>query len=148
VQSKSPRSTDERIVYEMRGKTMTVYLYLLKHGGASGSSEIQKGLGFSSVSVAVHHLEKLIQLGVVERGKNGDYQVIRRVEVGVLAAFLTIGPMILPRLGFYAGLSTVLTIFYVVSERANINPYGLILGLFATVALWYETLRIWKGRPR
>lgn len=138
----------QRMEYELKGKTMKVYLYLLKHGKASGISEVQKGLRFSSPSIAVHHLEKLIGLGVVEKNDLGEYVLVRKVDVGVLSAFVQIGGLILPRLGFYAGFFTCLTILYIVEYMDSLNPYGLVLGLGASAVLWYESLRLWHSRPR
>ena len=138
----------QRIEYELKGKTMKVYLYLLKHGKASGTSELQKGLGFSSPSIAVHHIEKLIRLGVVEKNDRGEYVLVRKVDVGVLSAFVQVGGFMLPRLGFYAGFFTCLTALYIVEYRGSLNPFGLVLGLGASAVLWYECLRIWRSRPR
>ncbi len=47
--------------YVLRGKTLKVYLYLLRHKQARGVSEVQHALGFSSPSIAVHHLDKLLR---------------------------------------------------------------------------------------
>jgi DNA-binding transcriptional ArsR family regulator len=63
----------ERIEYELRGKTLSVYMYLLKNGSAVGVREVQKALGFSSPSVAFHHLDKLVSLGVVEKDQYDRY---------------------------------------------------------------------------
>jgi DNA-binding transcriptional ArsR family regulator len=138
----------QRIDYELKGKTMKVYLYLLKHGKAAGISEIQRALGFSSPSIAVHHLEKLIDLGVVEKNDRSEYVLVKKVDVGVLSAFVQVGGFVLPRLGFYASFFTSLTVLYIIEYANGLNPFALVLGLGASAVLWYETLRIWRSRPR
>lgn len=144
-----PEEADrQRIEYELKGKTMKVYLYLLKHGKAAGISEVQRALGFSSPSIVVHHIEKLINLGVVEKNDQGEYVLLRKVDVGILSAFVQIGGLTLPRLGFYAGFFTCLTAAYIIEYTRNLNPYALVLGLGASAVLWYESLRIWRSRPR
>ena len=57
------QSDRERIEYELRGKTLKVYLYILRQGKAVGVREVQRELGLSSPSVAFHHIEKLKTLG-------------------------------------------------------------------------------------
>lgn len=137
-----------KIEYELRGKTMKVYLYLLKHGKVSGISELQRALNLSSPSLAVHHLEKLIALGVVQKTESGEYVLAKKVDVGILAAFVQVGGFMLPRMGFYAGFFTCLTILYVFEYVGNFNPYALVLGLGASGVLWFESLKMWQSRPR
>lgn len=138
----------QRIEYELKGKTMKVYLYLLKHGKASGISEVQRALGFSSPSIAVHHLEKLIGLGIVEKNDRSEYVLAKKVDVGVLSAFVQVGGFVLPRMGFYASFFTALTILYILEYFQTLNPFALVLGLGASVVLWYESFRLWRSRPR
>ncbi|HYR04427.1 MAG TPA: hypothetical protein VEO75_03480, partial [Nitrososphaerales archaeon] len=57
----APSAADDKakIEYELRGKTLKVYMYILKQGKPVGVREVQRELGFSSPSVAYHHIEKL-----------------------------------------------------------------------------------------
>ena len=50
----APSAEDEKakIEFELRGKTLKVYLYVLKQGKPVGVREVQRELGFSSPSVA------------------------------------------------------------------------------------------------
>ena len=52
----------------LKGKTLKVYWYMLQQPNRSvGVREIQRALRFSSPSVALHHLEKLEDLGLVQK---------------------------------------------------------------------------------
>jgi hypothetical protein len=133
----------EKVEYELRGKTMKVYLYLLKHGEASGVSEIQRNHGFSSPSIVVHHIEKLIGLGIVGRAESGGFVLSRKVDVGVFSAFIQIGRFMPPRSGFFSGL----TLIYLFSKGGAADPFGIVLGVTASLAFWYETLKTWRSRP-
>ena len=93
--------TREKIDYALRGKTLTVYLYLLKHGKAIGVREIQKELGFSSPSVAFHHLDKLVDLSLVEKDQYDRYVLTKKVDTGILHSFVSVAGLTLPRLGLY-----------------------------------------------
>jgi len=132
---------------QLRGKTLRVYVYLLKHERVTGPSQIQRDLGFSSPSLVLHHIDKLIGMGIVERNSEGGFSLRREVDIGVLRPFVNFNHMVLPRLGFYAGLFTGLTGFYLASSWTSNNPYGLVISIGACLALWYESIRTWKGRP-
>ena len=51
----------------LRGRTLRAYLFILKSPKPVGVRELQRSLGLSSPSVAYHHLDKLIRLGLIEK---------------------------------------------------------------------------------
>lgn len=145
-------ATDEEVIEsELKGKTLLVYMYILRANQPSvGVREVQRALNFSSPSVSAYHLNKLKDLGLVESIR-GDYSLIREVKVGVLRQFVTLGGIMLPRYLFYAVLMTTMLVTYVLqfpmeSTRQNITT--LIMGTVPVIILWYETVRIWRERPR
>lgn len=145
-------ATDEAIIEsELKGKTLLVYMYIIRVNQPSvGVREIQRALGFSSPSVSAYHLNKLKDLGLVESIR-GDYSLIRVVKVGVLRQFVTFGGIMLPRYLFYAVLMTTMLITYVLQfpmEPTRQNITTLIMGAVPAIILWYETIRIWRDRPR
>jgi hypothetical protein len=137
----------EKVDYELRGKTLTVYLYLLKHGKAVGVREIQKELGFSSPSVAFHHLDKLVGLGVVDKDEYERYVLARKVDSGILHSFVSIGGLNLPRLGFYAAFFTTIAAAYFLLNRSSLDLYALIGTIGGAAIFWYEAWRVWKRKP-
>ena len=137
----------ERVEYALRGKTLTVYLYLLKHGKAIGVREIQKALGFSSPSVAFHHLDKLVELGVVEKDQYDRYVLARKVDTGILHSFVSVAGLTLPRLGFYAAFFTTISAAYLILDRNSLGVYALIGTLGGTAVFWYEAWRVWRRKP-
>lgn len=143
---------EEKIESELRGKTLKVYWYLLEHGSESGVGvrEVQRALGFSSPTLAAYHLDKLVELEVVEK-KHGEYWLVREVKVGVLKQFIKVGGVMLPRYLFYAALfSTLLVLFvaYLASfEKISISSvFALIFGVLGVLMFWYETVRVWKEK--
>jgi len=145
-------ATDEAIIEsELKGKTLIVYMYIIRVNQPSvGVREIQRALGFSSPSVSAYHLNKLKDLGLVESIR-GDYSLIRVVKVGVLRQFVTLGGIMLPRYLFYAVLLTTMLVTYVLQfpmEPTRQNITTLIMGAVPAIILWYETIRIWRDRPR
>lgn len=137
----------DRIEYELRGKTLQVYLYLLRSGGAAGVREVQKELGFSSPSVAFHHLDKLINLAVVERDQYERYVVVKKVDAGILSAFVNVGRLTLPRLGFYAAFFSTIAIAYLLADVHVLDLYALIGTAGGAAVFWYEAWRVWRRKP-
>jgi hypothetical protein len=140
-------SDRDKVDYELRGKTLTVYLYLLKHGKAVGVREIQKELGFSSPSVAFHHLDKLVDLGVVEKDEYERYVLARKVDTGILHSFISIGGFTLPRLGFYAAFFTTIAVAYLLLNHSSLDLYALIGTVGGAAIFWYEAWRVWRRKP-
>jgi len=131
----------------LKGRSLHIYWYLLKAGGPIGVREIQRGLRMSSPSVASHHLEKLRELGLVDKDQYGRYYLAERVDVGVLQVFSKIGRFMLPRYSFYAAFFTTLLATYILMSYSSLNIFALSFALAACLILWYETLRIWRRRP-
>ena len=106
---------DPDLESKLQGKTLQVYWFLLKErGGPVGVRRVQRSLGFSSPSVAAYHLEKLVDLGLVEK-LHGDYVLKKGVKVGAMANFILLGRFLLPRHLFYAVFFTSMLITYPVS---------------------------------
>ena len=136
----------DRVEYELRGKTLKVYAHLLRVD-SSGVREIQRELGFSSPSIALHHLEKLERLGVVGKDNVGRYFIARKVDVGILSAFASIGRLTLPRLGFYAAFFTTVAVAYMLESGTSANLYAVVGTVGGVFVFWYEAWRAWRKRP-
>jgi DNA-binding transcriptional ArsR family regulator len=145
-------ASDEAIIEsELKGKTLLVYMHILKSKEPSvGVREIQRALNFSSPSVSSYHLNKLKDLGLVESIR-GEYALVREVRVGVLKQFVSIGGLMLPRYLFYAVLVTTMLATFLIQNPINIYSQlyitTVIFGIVPTVILWYETFRLWRDRP-
>ncbi len=145
-------SSEEAIIEsELKGKTLLVYMHMLKKSGdAVGVRKVQRELGFSSPSVSSYHLNKLQDLGLIEN-EYGDYKLVREVKVGVLRQFITFGGIMLPRYLFYAVLMTTMLITYLIQSPllpTRETYTTIMMGLVPNVILWYETIKIWRDRPR
>lgn len=135
----------------LKGKTLLVYWYLLQQPSHTvGVREVQRALGFSSPSIAVHHLEKLQDLGLVRKKGTGDYVLEEEVKVGILRFFTRMGRFIVPRYLFYSVFfSTMLVTYVALCFLLQVAPsfYVLMFGLIASVAFWFETFRLWRAKP-
>lgn len=145
-------SSEEAIIEsELKGKTLLVYMHMLKKPSESiGVRKVQRDLGFSSPSVSSYHLNKLTELNLVENNY-GDYKLVSDIKIGVLKQFITFGGIMLPRYLFYAVLMTTMLVTYLFQLPAipTRDTYtALIMGVVPNVILWYETIKIWRDRPQ
>jgi hypothetical protein len=145
----SPQVDEDKIASELKGNMLRVYWHLLKAPkGVVGVRETQKSLGFSSPALSAYHLEKLVELGLVQKVR-GEYRLVRVVNVGVLRQFVKLGTFVLPRYTLYATMFTTLIIFYLTQLR-DVNFYSvfaLVFGILGTAILWYETAVAWREKP-
>ncbi|UCG37086.1 MAG: hypothetical protein JSV64_02090 [Candidatus Bathyarchaeota archaeon] len=146
-----PPSEISVIESRLKGKTLQVYWFLLRSPARSaGVREIQRSLHFSSPSVAMHHLEKLLDLKLVSRKRTGEYVLAEEVKVGLLRFFTRVGRFLVPRYLFYSvWLSTMLAtylLFYGVTANVH-NFFALVFGVIGCSVLWFETVRLWREKP-
>ena len=136
---------------ELKGKTLLVYWYLLQQPSHSvGVREVQRALGFSSPSIAVHHLEKLHDLKLIDKRPTGEYVLLEEVKIGILKFFMHMGRFLVPRYLFYSVLiTTMLTVYLVLCLMGQLFPslYTLTFGVVAALVFWVETVRLWRSRP-
>ncbi len=146
-------STDDLAIIEsnLKGKTLLVYWYMLRQPDfKAGVREIQRSLGFSSPSIAVHHLNKLMDLGLVKKTKTGEYVLVQEVKVGILRFFARIGRFLIPRYLFYSVFFTTALVLYILLYAQTLcihNFFALVFGGLASAILWIETFRIMRERP-
>jgi len=141
----------EEIESQLKGKTLLVYWFMLRSPDSPvGVREIQRKLGFSSPSIAAHHLDKLLSLGLVEKSLRGEYYLKKEVKVGILKFFMRFGRFMIPRYLFYSVWFSTMLVAYVALYGLSgciHNVVAIIFGAAACIILWFETVRLWRQRP-
>ncbi|MHA1614583.1 MAG: winged helix-turn-helix domain-containing protein [Candidatus Thorarchaeota archaeon] len=135
---------------DLQGNTLIVYWFLLRSDETFSSREIQRKTGISSSSLALHHLNKLIELGLVKKNNHGEYSVGRKVNPGLLSLFSGKGKSFIPRFVFYAAFSSGLLFssIYMFYYRLSTASIFLILAMaIFSLIFWVESLRIWRKQP-
>jgi hypothetical protein len=102
--------------------------------------------------LAVYHLDRLIELGLVEK-VSGEYHLVKTVDVDILRLFTRLRGFVIPREVLYLTLFTTLLIFYATQFR-QVNFYSIFALIFGLLGvgilvgiLWLETIRTWRTRP-
>ncbi len=142
---------ETRLEFQLRGKAWKVYWLLLKQGCPMSAREVQRALRFSSPSVAQHHLERLRELGLVEKQPSGgSYVLVSDVKVGVLQHFVKFGRLLFPRYFFYAVFVTTLYLVYLILFMQSFSRETVFIAFFGAVVsaiFWYEAVRVWMLKP-
>ena len=134
---------------QVRGTTLRVYWNVFKSEDSVGVREIQRACGLASPSTALHHLEKLRELGVVQKDEFGQYRLVEQVKVGTLRLFLKFGRLVLPRYLFYAVFFSASLVLYILGSfwySVSLDAMAVLFGLSASAVSIFETVRIWREK--
>ena len=134
----------------LKGRTMSVYALLLQRG-EMGVRDVQRALGFSSPSLALHHLTKLSELDLVSKDIDGVYSVKRTIRVGSLSLFIKFGTRLLPRFLFlgtlFSAMLVVYLLFFVSWPLTGGDIMFISMSTIAILISFNETRRIWLLKP-
>ena len=143
--------TDDELAELIKGKTLSVYWYMLRHPEPLTAREIQRGAELSSPSLSMHHLERLKQYGLVDKDVHGQYTIKRDVRIGILNQFMGRGRIMVPRFLFYATFYSSLTaalgsiLLWLTPDWYSVILLLLLVSVCAV--LWYEALKVWREQP-
>ena len=118
---------------ELEGTTFTVYSYVVKESKPVGPREVMRGANLSSPSVAYRHLQKLEDLGLLEKNEEGRYVIKEKAKI---SGYLWVGKTLVPRLIFYSLFFTGLLGAEIVGIAIRLFVYGLfpdILSIYLTL---------------
>jgi hypothetical protein len=107
---------------ELEGTTCKVYLYVVREGKPVNARDVRRGANLSSPSVAFRHLQKLEELGLLEKNSFGDYVVKEKING---TGHLWVGRNLIPRLLmyclFFIGLLAVEIVIILMRQSVDVN---------------------------
>jgi hypothetical protein len=129
---------------ELEGITLSVYLYAVRKGKPVGPRDVMKGAHLSSPSVAYRHLQKLEDLGYMQKNNYGEYITKNKAHV---RGYIWIGSRMLPKMLVYALIFMsiliveliILAIHYAV-ETYEFKVFFLLLILVTVFAMGVFTV--------
>lgn len=124
---------------ELEGITLSVYLYAVRKGKPVGPRDVMKGARLSSPSVAYRHLQKLEDLGYLQKNTYGEYVVKGKARV---RGYIWVGGRMMPKmlvyslvfLGILIAELVVLALHYSV-ENYSFKIFFLLLTLVTGFAM-------------
>lgn len=111
----------------------------------------------SSPGTVSYQLKKLLNSGIITKNhKTGKYYVNKELKKGVLGFFIHIGFLMIPRFSFYLivyllGFMVFIALGIISDFNFITNPSSwllLIFLIFGTGVFVFETIKIWKRRPK
>ena len=123
----------------LEGTTLAVYMYAAKKVEPVGPRDVMKGVELSSPSVAYRHLQKLEDLGYLQKNEYGEYTVKRRARI---RGQVWVGKRLLPKMWLYASLflailiaEIIILILHFSVETNEFKVFFLLLTLITGLAL-------------
>ena len=132
---------------QIYGKTWDVYLCILTASSPIGVREIWRALGFSSPSLAQYHVNKLLELKLIEPVA-GKYKVNNEEQLEALRSFLMLRGMLIPRMVIYGALLSGILVSYLIfwpwrGDFRDLVTVGVCL--FSTLAFFFEAYKQYRG---
>lgn len=130
------------------GTTRRVYLYILSSRTPVGVRDVWRGLDLSSPSLAQYHINKLLELKLIDIDQFGKVQANSQTKLDVLHNFLLLRGRVVPRLVIFGALSIGLLIVYILLWPLTGDFRDLIVvafSLFSASILFYEAFNQNKG---
>jgi len=84
---------------ELEGNTLNVYAYIVHAAKPVGTREVTRGANLSSTSIAHRHLQKLEDMGLIEKNEYGNYLLKEKTSI---EGHVWIGRNLVPRLMLYS----------------------------------------------
>jgi hypothetical protein len=124
---------------ELQGITLDVYLHVVKKGKPVGPRDVMKVVNLSSPSVAYRHLQKLEDLGYLQKNEYGEYSVKSKAHI---RGSVWLGRRLVPKMWLYSLLFLailIVEIFVLILhfsvETFEFKVFFLLLMLITGLAL-------------
>ena len=107
---------------ELERITLSVYLYVAKKSKPVGPRDVVKGAHLSSPSVAYRHLEKLEEMGYLQKNEYGEYITKARPHIN---GFVWIGKLLTPKMMVYSliFLGILIVELFILAVHWNVENY-------------------------
>ena len=127
----------------LRGLTLKVYKYILQNDRPVGIREVQRGLNLSSPTLALYHMNKLEEAGLIK--KEADGYVADRI---ILQNLIRLRRVLIPRNFFYMiFLITSLVMLIVFLRPPTLSReyiFSLAVISVAAATSVYETMKVFS----
>lgn len=159
LESLPGESKDDVVEKALTGTTLKVYRYAIVQNKAVGAREVQRALNLSSPALAVFHLDKLVNAGLLSKLDEGGYVVERTY----LKHYIRLRRFLIPRYMFYATLATLFTVGWVVIVSVpesnfwkeahsgfgftliSFLSYGVAATAICAGLFWFETYKVFRN---
>lgn len=135
-------------IFDIGGTTWRILLALVVKREPSGPRELARQLKMSSHSLAVYHLNKLIELDLVEKTVHGDYQVNPIANLNFLNEIIFFKQKAIPYLQIIcAAVFTSLFFIYLLIvgfDESIQSVFALTISMTAALLFSFEAYHTWQ----
>lgn len=117
---------------------------MLKQSSPVGVSEVKKGVGLSSPSVAQYHIRKLTRLGLIREEQEG-YVVDKVVLQNVIRVRRVSIPIQTAYMAFFGVTFLILLIFLEPTSINSLYFFAIVVNLAALGVSMYETIKTMRN---
>ncbi len=107
---------------QLDGITLSVYLHVVKKRKPVGPRDVMKAVNLSSPSVAYRHLQKLDDLGYLQKNEFGEYTIKNKAHI---TGYVWVGHRLMPKMWIYSIVFLGILLFelYVLIEHLPYENY-------------------------
>ncbi|MEJ2241700.1 MAG: hypothetical protein P8Y18_06125 [Candidatus Bathyarchaeota archaeon] len=131
---------------ELRGRTLKVYLYLVRENRPVGPRDVMRGLSLSSPSVAYRHLQKLEDMNLLKKQELGNYVITKKISI---KGYLWIKKRLIPNSLFYfiLFLSVLLieVVIFLIHFSVETNQFKIFFFLLMLITIAAMILFLFEG---
>ena len=120
---------------KISGTTWNIYLFILTSERSQGVREVWRALKLSTPSLAQYHVNKLVDMKLIELTSEGKYQANEMEQMGVLRNFVLLRGRIIPRLVFYGSFLLGILIIYLLLWPFRWDFRDLVVLIIAIISI-------------
>lgn len=132
----------------LSGTTWNVYLHILTSERPQGVREVWRALNLSTPSLAQYHINKLLEMRLIEPTQDGKYQINGTTQMDTLRGFVLLRGHLIPRLVFYSALMLGILSAYLFFWPFRWDFRDLVVltvSVFSILAFSFEAYNQYRG---
>ncbi len=130
----------------LQGRTLKVYLYVVKANGPIGPRDVMRGVNLTSPSVAYRHLQKLENMGLLVKNEFGNYVAKEKVAI---RGYVWVGRYLIPNAIVYSLVFLVILfwefVVFVLHFSVETNQFKIFFFLLMAITISATVLFIIEG---
>lgn len=125
---------DDEQYLHLNGRTLKVYLYVVKENRPVGPRDVMRNLNLSSPSVAYRHLQKLEEMDLLTKNVQGNYTATKKIAV---RGYVWIKKRLIPNslLYFIVFLSILIIELIVLTIHVSVETNQFKIFFFLLIAI-------------
>lgn len=130
------------------GTTLDVYLCILTSKNSTGVRDVWRTLRLSSPSLAQYHINKLLDLKLIENSPDGRYQANEEEQIESLKSFVKLRGRLIPRLVFYGAILSGIVASYLIFWPFRWDFRDLVVlfvSFFSILVFFFEAYNQYRG---